>query len=250
MVGVAGLTLGGGLGWLLGKHGASCDNLRSLDLVTADGRQLTASNTENEDLFWALKGGGGNYGIATSFEYKVHLLEQVVGGLIVISGDRLAEFIPQYSEFMKSAPDELTVEITITTGSVPLVIAMVCFVGDEYKAERLLRPLLALSIADNIGSFLYPRFTNAPPELLKRFERPRVAAEASPPGPYNSYWKGASLSDWSDAAINTLVTARDEAVGDWSIGIGHYMHGAVGRVDDTATPLIRREGSYYDVVNA
>ena len=241
MVGVAGLTLGGGLGWLLGKHGASCDNLRSVEVVTADGRQLKASNTENEDLFWGLKGGGGNFGIATSFEYTVHPLDQVVGGLVVISGDRLAEFMHFYADFMAKAPDELTVEITITTASEPLVVAIVCYAGDEQKAETILKPLRTFgTLADTIGRFRYPLFTNPPPEVLRQFERPPGETQ----GPYNSYWKGASLSDWSDEAVNALVAARDGAMGDWSIGLGHYMHGAICRVDEAATPLIRREGSY------
>jgi len=245
MVGVAGLTLGGGLGWLLGKHGASCDNLRSVEVVTADGRQLNASETENEDLFWGLKGGGGNFGIATSFEFAVHPLEKVVGGLVVIAGDRLREFMHFYSNYMANAPDELAVEVTITSGSEPLVVAMVCFSGDERRAETILKPLRTFGVlADSIGTFRYPRFTNPPPELRKRFERPQEADDRSREGPYNSYWKGASLSDWSDRAINALVAARDEAMGDWSIGLGHYMHGAVCRVEEAATPLVRREGSY------
>lgn len=245
MVGVAGLTLGGGLGWLLGKHGASCDNLRSVEVVTADGRQLKADNTENEDLFWGLKGGGGNFGIATLFEYAVHPIDQVVGGLVVISGDRLAEFMHFYADFMAKAPDELTVEITITTASEPLVVAMVCYAGDDKKAETVLKPLRTFGpLADTIGRFRYPRFTNPPPEVLRQFERPPGETRGDAQGPYNSYWKGASLSDWSDQAVTALVAARDEAMGDWSIGLGHYMHGAICRVNEAATPLIRREGSY------
>ena len=240
-VGIAGLTLGGGLGWLLGKHGASCDNLRSVDIVTADSRVLTASNEQNEDLFWGLRGGGGNFGIATSFEYAVHPLDQVIGGLLVISGARLAEFMHFYSDFMAQAPDALTVELTITTASEPLVVAMVCFAGAERTAKAVLKPLRSFgTLADTIGRFRYPQFTSPPPELLRRFERP----EQNTQGTYHSYWQGASLSNWDEAAINALVAARDEAMGDWSIGVGHYMHGAICRVPETATPLIRREGSY------
>ena len=107
--GIGGLTLGGGLGWLMGKHGLSCDNLLSVDVVTAEGESLTANATENADLFWALRGGGGNFGVVTSFEYQLHAVGEVVGGLVAHPVANAAEVLRFYRDYTASAPDELTV---------------------------------------------------------------------------------------------------------------------------------------------
>ena len=105
--GIAGLTLGGGIGWLMGKHGLSCDNLCSVDLVTADSRLVTANAEENPDLFWGLRGGGGNFGVATSFEYRIHPVDQVLGGMVVHPFNKAREALRFYRDFVLAAPDEL-----------------------------------------------------------------------------------------------------------------------------------------------
>jgi len=115
-VGVAGLTVGGGLGWLLGRFGAACDNLVSADVISADGKLMHASAGENVDLFWALRGGGGNFGIVTSLEYQLHPVDQVLGGLIAFRGD-VASFLRFYRDFMKAAPDALAVTLGIPAGT-------------------------------------------------------------------------------------------------------------------------------------
>ena len=112
-VGVAGLTLGGGLGWFVGSLGAACDSLRSARLVTADGQFLTASEDQNADLLWALRGGGGNFGIVTEFELVAHPLTTVTGGYICFDGAKLPEFLRFYRDYMADAPDALVVEVAV-----------------------------------------------------------------------------------------------------------------------------------------
>ena len=113
--GIAGLTLGGGLGYLNRKYGLACDNLISADVVTADGRILTANATENSDLFWALRGGGGNFGVVTSFEYQLHPVTQVLAGVVVWPLERANEVLRFYRAFSLSAPDELRLDVVLGT---------------------------------------------------------------------------------------------------------------------------------------
>ena len=113
--GIAGLTLGGGLGWLAGKYGLSCDNLLSVDLVTADGTVLIASATENADLFWGLRGGGGNFGVAASLEYQLHSVGLMLGGLIIHPLEQAAELFRFYEEFTREAPDAFGSNILFVT---------------------------------------------------------------------------------------------------------------------------------------
>src|SRR3990170_361120 len=113
--GIAGLTLGGGIGWLMGKHGLACDNVLSVDMVTADGQFLTASAGENADLFWGVRGGGGNFGVVTSFEYRLHPLSTVLGGMAVHPIDRARDVLRFYRDFTASAPDELTAYAALLT---------------------------------------------------------------------------------------------------------------------------------------
>jgi FAD/FMN-containing dehydrogenase len=113
--GIGGLTLGGGIGWLAGKYGLTCDNLLSADVVTADGRLVTASTTENSDLFWGLRGGSGNFGVVTSFEYQLHEVTMVLAGLVIHPFERAREMLKFYSEFSRAIPDELnTIAVLLT----------------------------------------------------------------------------------------------------------------------------------------
>src|SRR5918994_1393923 len=108
LTGIAGLTLGGGLGWLNGKHGLACDNLVSADVVTADGRLLRATEEENEDLLWGIRGGGGNFGVVTSFKYQLHPIGPVLGGGLRYSAAQARDFLRFYHEFASTCPDELS----------------------------------------------------------------------------------------------------------------------------------------------
>jgi FAD/FMN-containing dehydrogenase len=143
--GIAGLTLGGGLGWLAGKHGLSCDNLLSVDLVTADGTMLIASGTEHPDLFWGLRGGGGNFGVATSFEYQLYPVGPILAGLVLYPFSKAKDALRLYRDFATSIPDEVNTIGGLLTSpdGVPVVAIAVCYNGGLEAGEKVLRPLRA-----------------------------------------------------------------------------------------------------------
>jgi FAD binding domain len=153
--GIAGLTLGGGLGWLMGKHGLACDNLISVDVVTADGRLLTASKSRHEDLFWGLRGGGGNFGIATSFEFQLHPVGPMLGGMLIYRLDKALEAIKFYDEFTQTSPDELGTFVAFATSpeGERVMVIFVCYNGAVEAGERILKPLREFGppLADMIG---------------------------------------------------------------------------------------------------
>src|SRR4029077_18570031 len=136
--GIGGLTLGGGVGWLVRKYGLTCDNVLSFDLVTADGELRVASVSENEDLFWALRGGGGNFGVVTSFEFRVHPMSTVLGGLVIYPRDRAVEVLQFYRNFTQSAPEELTAYAALvhTPDGIPAVAVIACYCGDLTEGEK------------------------------------------------------------------------------------------------------------------
>ncbi len=251
-VGVAGLTLGGGLGWLLGRFGASCDNVSAVELVTADGRVLRASEDEHADLFWGLRGGGGNFGIATAFEYRVHPVENVVGGYLAYAGRHAREFLHVYRDFMARAPDELTVELILLASAeppahAPVLIAGACYAGSMDDAERILAPLRAvgLPLVNLLREVPYAHLTDLPAEMARILGTGPSNGSTETPVPTTgfNYWQGGSISNWTDAAIDALIECAGTAPPGWSTGLGHYMHGELCRVSDHDTPLIRREGS-------
>jgi hypothetical protein len=157
--GIAGLTLGGGMGWLIGKHGLACDNVIAMDVVIADGRLLTASNRENADLFWGMRGGGGNFGIVTSFEYRLHQQGQVLGGGILYPIDKARDVLHCYRDFAANSPDELSTQIgRITTlDGVPVMAVAGCYCGSLADGEKVLAPLrqFGAPIADLFGPISY-----------------------------------------------------------------------------------------------
>jgi FAD/FMN-containing dehydrogenase len=141
--GIAGLTLGGGLGYLMGKHGAACDNLLSVDLVTAEGESLTASAEENAELFWAIRGAGANFGVVTSFRYRLHPLNEVLAGMLLYPQERALEIMAFYREFLKGTPDELNTTQGFLTSpdGMPLFGIISVFSGELAEGERVLAPL-------------------------------------------------------------------------------------------------------------
>ena len=176
-VGVAGLTLGGGLGWLLGRFGAACDNLVSADMISADGKLRHVSAGENGDLFWALRGGGGNFGIVTSLEYQLHSVDQVLRGLIAFRGD-VASFLHLYRDFMKAAPDALVAETSIVMVDQPTILCRVCWSGDAAEGDRVLRPLREVGppVAHAISPGSYAHLTDrSGPEFSVRVLGPSPA---------------------------------------------------------------------------
>jgi FAD/FMN-containing dehydrogenase len=153
------LTLGGGLGWLAGKFGLSCDNLLSVDLITAEGELRTVSAAENADLFWGVRGGGGNFGVVTSFEYRLHPVGPVLGGVMLYPFSKAREALTFYREFATAAPDELNTVgalITLPDGA-PAVAILVCYNGDLETGEKVLRPLRSFGppLVDRVAPMPY-----------------------------------------------------------------------------------------------
>jgi FAD/FMN-containing dehydrogenase len=168
-VGVGGLAVGGGIGWMVRKHGLTIDNLLSAEVVTADGRILRASATEHPDLFWAIRGGGGNFGIVTAFEFRMHPAGLVLGGAVFYDAAEALEMLEAYARYAASAPDELTTMAAVMPappapfippplhGTLVLAI-MVCYTGDLDEGRRVVAPLrrLGTPIADMIAPMSYP----------------------------------------------------------------------------------------------
>jgi FAD/FMN-containing dehydrogenase len=233
-VGVAGLTLGGGLGWLLGTEGAACDHLVGADIVTATGRLLRVDAEKRPDLFWALRGGGGNFGIVTSLDLRLADVSQALAGAIGVPVEppgALAALLRVYRDVMASAPDELALELNIAATPAPTATVLVCWTGDTGRGDRLLAPLRRLGP---------PRFDTL---ALGPFGR-LAAGGALPP---HLFWRGGSLDALGDEAIDALATAVQGAPPGWNLGLGHVMHGQIVRADPAATPLVRRAGqmSYF-----
>lgn len=147
-VGVGGLTLGGGMGWMVRNYGLAIDSLLAAEVVTADGKILRASETEHPDLFWAIRGGGGNFGIVTQFEFQAHPVAQVVAGPITYKLENLAHLLKGWRDYMRTAPLELTTTFTILPsfgGNPPMAIITCCYVGDEAAGRQAIEPLLTLA---------------------------------------------------------------------------------------------------------
>jgi FAD/FMN-containing dehydrogenase len=234
--GIAGLTLGGGLGWLMGKHGLALDNLRSVDLVAAGGRVLRVSADEEPDLFWAVRGGGGNFGVVTSFDYQLHPVgPTVTGGAIVHPIDRARILLEFYRHTTQSLPDEHTTHATLThalDGSGTEVAALVtCHCGPSPDAERAMRRLKQFGspILDAVGPMPYCQLNS-------------MLDTSYPKGALN-YWKSNFLAELSDAAIATMIECFGRCPTTMSQLIIEHIHGAAARVGvgDTAFPH-RSEG--------
>ncbi|MGY4348999.1 FAD/FMN-containing dehydrogenase [Bradyrhizobium sp. GM7.3] len=234
--GIAGLTLGGGLGWLMGKYGLALDNLRAVELVTADGKVLQVSKQEEPDLFWAIRGGGGNFGIATSLEYDLHAVGPIItGGPIVYSIDRSRDVLEFFRASTRSLPDEHTLFATLThapDGSGAEVAALVTsHCGPAAEAERAVRPLkqFGAPILDAIGPMPYCQLNSM--------------LDANYPRGALNYWKSNFLSELSDGAIATMIECFARCPTPMGQLLLEHIHGAAARVDarDTAFPH-RREG--------
>jgi|SoiMethySBSTD1v2_1073268.scaffolds.fasta_scaffold128381_2 FAD/FMN-containing dehydrogenase len=238
--GIAGLTLGGGQGWLAGKHGFTIDNLLSVDVVTATGQLLTANATQHEDLFWAMRGAGHNFGVVTSFEYQLHPVSTVLGGMVVHPTARVRDVLRFYREFTADPPDELTTGADILTGSDGDVMAAiaVCYVGSLDEGERVLAPLRRFGppVADTIAPIPY----TAQQTMLD---------EAFPYGRLN-YWKSSLTDQLSDEVIAALVDFTGRMPSPLSsIPIGDF-HGVYRRVDKTVTAYYHRDLRYDIVIGA
>jgi FAD/FMN-containing dehydrogenase len=235
--GIAGLTLGGGLGWLMGKYGLAVDNLLSVDLVTADGRVLRASETENADLFWGVRGGGGNFGVAASFEYRLHPVgPTITGGLVVHPFTAAREVLRFYREVTAALPDELTVYAVLIhapDGSGTKVVAIVlCHCGPLRDGEVATRPIKGFGspVMDAIGPMTYCQL-NA------------MLDTAYPKGALN-YWKSNFLAQLSDEAIDTMIECFATCPSPLDHVALEHIHGAATRVGPSDTAFPHRAPGY------
>ena len=232
--GIAGLTLGGGIGWLNGKHGLACDNLISVDVVTADGRFLTASASENQDLFWGVRGGSGNLGIVTSFKYQLHTVGPVLGGMLLYELSKAKEILRFFDEFSHTCPDELSTMalcVTVPDGNRVVVIAA-CYCGSLEEGERVLKPLRTFGspLADMIRPMAY-------------VEMQSILDAGLPPGQWH-YWKSNFVRTLSEDAIETLMEHVATAPSPLTALFIQQMHGAASRVEPTETAFAHRREQY------
>lgn len=232
--GIAGLTLGGGVGWLVRKYGLTCDNVLSFEIVTADGNLLTVSGDENTDLFWALRGGGGNFGVVTSFLFRAYPVTNVLGGMIVHARDRARDVIRHYRDFMTSAPEDLTAYAALITtpDGHPAVAVIACFCGDPAEGKRVLRPLR------EFGSPLMDAVQLVPFPVMQK-----LLDGAFPEGTYN-YWKSDFLREMSDEAIDLIVTHANKMKSPLSAVVIEYYGGAAGRIGISQTAFAQRQAEY------
>jgi FAD/FMN-containing dehydrogenase len=214
--GVAGLTLGGGVGWLVRKHGLSCDNLIGAEIVTADGSLLKTSISENPELFWGIRGGGGNFGIVTSMKFQLHEVKTVLGGMILYPREAAKEVIRFHREFMKTAPDELTLysSLMTTPDGIPVVAFAGCYAGDLEKGEQALRPLRGFGspLADLMGPIPYTQM--------------QTLINAAAPHGNRYYWKSNFMEELSDESIDVIISYAASVPSPLSIILLEYYGGA------------------------
>jgi FAD/FMN-containing dehydrogenase len=231
--GVAGLTLGGGIGWLMRKHGLTADNLLSADLVTAGGQFLHASAEENAELFWGLRRGGGNFGIVTEFRFRLHPVGPIVlAGWVLHPQEKASEVLRFYRDYAATAPNELTTIVILRRlphlpklppflRGMPVIGIAVCYAGVIEAGERVVQPLRAFGppLVDGIG--------------LKPYVVHQTMFDAAQPAGRHNYWKTAYLSKLSDAAIAVIVDGARQMTSPLSV-LAVYQLGGAARLGDAA----------------
>lgn len=233
--GVGGLTLGGGCGYLARKYGLACDNLISVDVVTAEGQFLRASETENADLFWGLRGGGGNFGIATSFEFRLHAIgTMVVRAAAIHLLSEAKEALRFFREFAFGAPDEMSVGAAFFTdeSGAPALSLSACHIAPLDRADTALRPLLKFGTP-----------TAASIETLPYLQIQSAADTVFPYG-QSYYWKTHFVTELTDAAIDTLIDQFAKVPGPKSLISFQHYGGAVSRIGPTETAFGNRDAEF------
>jgi FAD/FMN-containing dehydrogenase len=248
--GVGGLTLGGGLGWLMRKHGLAIDNLLAVDVVTADGKLLRASEDEHPDLFWALRGGGGNFGVATSFQFRLHPVgPTVLAGPILWDTNEATHVLRFYRDFIREAPDELGTVVRFGTTPPlaaipeklhwrPVVLIGTCFSGAIEDGERVLRPLRGFRtpLLDLVGPTPYTGFQSG--------------LDSTVAHGWNYYWKSTYLPGLDDDLIEVLVTHAFSGTSPRSYCAMFHLQGAMGRVAHGATAFGNRQAKHAMTLDA
>jgi FAD/FMN-containing dehydrogenase len=245
--GIAGLTLGGGIGYLTRAFGLSCDNLISADVVTADGRFLVASKKQNEDLFWALQGGGGNFGVVTSFEYQLHPVKDIVAGLFFFPLDRSRDVLEFYRDYIQKAPEELGMfpafQIAPPLPFIPpadhgktFCILVCCWAGRPEDAEKIFAPIRKVGpiAAEMVSPMPYPTLNALFDPLL--------------PAGLQHYWKAAFATDLTDGAIKAHLEYGPKVPVVNSTMHIYPINGAASRVASDATAFAYRDAKFATVI--
>jgi hypothetical protein len=245
--GIAGLTLGGGIGYLARKYGLSCDNLLSAEVVTATGDVVTASPTSHEDLFWALRGGGGNFGVVTTFEYRLHPVSEVYGGPIAYPVDQTEKVLHFYRQYIAETPEELGGFVGFHLAPpLPFLpedwhfknvcLAVPCWAGPLDRGEEMIQPFL--DVVEPIGAFVgampYPALNVAFDELL--------------PAGLQHYWKASFARELSDEAIAVHAEFGARVPSIQSAVHLYPINGAVQRVGADETAFAYRDVSFSPVI--
>ena len=247
--GIAGFTLGGGFGYLSRLHGLTCDNLLAAEVVTADGAALTASATDHPDLFWGLRGGGGNFGIVTAFTYRLFPLGPVLGGMLVYSATRAREVLRFYREFVLTAPEALASVLIFTTAPAaphiplplhgrPVLLVTLCYAGAADEGERVIAPLRAFGLPD------------ADLVRLRPYTEVQTLLDAANPAGLRNYWKAEYILGYSDEAIETILSYVAQAPTPNSKLLLNHLGGAISRVPPGATAYAHRAAPFIANINA
>jgi FAD/FMN-containing dehydrogenase len=248
--GVGGLTLGGGVGWLMRKHGLTVDNLLAVDVVTADGELLRATGEEHPELFWALRGGGGNFGVATSFEFRLHAVgPTVLAGPILWDATDAREVLRFYRDFAREAPDELGTVVRFGTAPTlpvipedlhwrPVVMVGTCYAGPIEEGEQRLRPLRGCRtpLLDLVGPKPYAGFQSA--------------LDSTVVHGWSYYWKSTHLPELRDDLIDVIAEHAFSCSSPRSYVAMFHLKGAVSRVEDGATAFGNRQAAHAITLDA
>jgi FAD/FMN-containing dehydrogenase len=241
--GVGGLTLGGGLGWLMRAHGLACDQVIGVDLVTADGTRVSCDADTTPDLFWAVRGGGGNFGVATTITYRLHPVDVVTGGLLVYPLERAPEVLRHYHQYCQGTPDHVTTAAAFATApnggpfpeslrGRPIVMVALCAIGASDDVARDIAPLRRFGppALDLVGPTTYPALQSS--------------LDAGAPPHARNYWKACYLDALSPDVIGALVDNFARARSPMSQVLIHQIGGAVARVGELATAFPHRKSPY------
>lgn len=236
--GIAGLTLGGGLGWLMRSYGLACDNLLGAEVVTADGQVVRASATENPDLFWGLRGGGGNFGIVTTFEYALHPVSTIFGGMLLYPLARARDVLRVYRDVTASAPDALTVFAAMmhAPDGTPVVALVICYNGPADEGERAIKGLrdFATPIAGEVGPMPYTALQSM--------------LDAGFPDGLAVHWRSEFVQSIPDALIEAAVSAFERVPSPLSAMLFEQFGGAVKRIPRDETAYDQRDSDYNLVI--
>jgi FAD/FMN-containing dehydrogenase len=240
--GIAGLTLGGGIGWISRKHGLTCDNLIGADVVTAEGELVRADADREPELFWGLRGGGGNFGIVTNFEYRLHRVPSVLGGALIYRGERAAEVLPAFRDFALAAPRELTCLVLMVDAprhrpypedmqGGPVVFVGVCHTGPVDDGNRTLDELRAVAAPDI--------------DITREMSYVKVQDMLDDDGWGSPWYEKASYArEVTDAALATLIERWGARTSDKAQLYMQQMGGAIGDVGEDATPFGGRDTEF------